>query len=174
MISSSQDLCLYTEKNARAHTHTHQTSMLWVGFEPMIPVSERAKTVHALDRSATVTGACISSVEKMQPHHSRKTRCDSRASICSSEEMQPPNSWWLRQDCTVPTFGFEEMSISNSRRMRYDSSERVSSVENMSLSNSWRMCFDSTATMGKRYNNYINTTNLYHQQSIGKELQDTK
>jgi hypothetical protein len=30
--------------------------MLWVGDEPMIPASERAKTVHALDRSATVTG----------------------------------------------------------------------------------------------------------------------
>jgi hypothetical protein len=27
-----------------------------VGFEPMIPASERAKTVHALDRAATVTG----------------------------------------------------------------------------------------------------------------------
>jgi hypothetical protein len=27
-----------------------------VGFEPMIPTSERAKIVHALDRSATVTG----------------------------------------------------------------------------------------------------------------------
>jgi hypothetical protein len=30
--------------------------MPWVGFEPTIPVSERAKTVHALDGSATVTG----------------------------------------------------------------------------------------------------------------------
>jgi hypothetical protein len=30
--------------------------MPWVGFEPTIPGSERAKTVHALDRSATVTG----------------------------------------------------------------------------------------------------------------------
>jgi hypothetical protein len=30
--------------------------MPWVGFEPTIPASERAKTVHALDRSATVTG----------------------------------------------------------------------------------------------------------------------
>jgi hypothetical protein len=29
--------------------------MLWVGFEPTIPASERAKTVHALDRSVTVT-----------------------------------------------------------------------------------------------------------------------
>jgi hypothetical protein len=30
--------------------------MLCVGFEPTIPVSERSNTVHALDRSATVTG----------------------------------------------------------------------------------------------------------------------
>jgi hypothetical protein len=30
--------------------------MPWVGFEPTVPASERAKTVHALDRSATVTG----------------------------------------------------------------------------------------------------------------------
>jgi hypothetical protein len=29
--------------------------MPWVGFEPTIPASERAKTVHALDRAATVT-----------------------------------------------------------------------------------------------------------------------
>jgi hypothetical protein len=28
-----------------------------VKFEPTIPASERAKTVHALDRSATVTGS---------------------------------------------------------------------------------------------------------------------
>jgi hypothetical protein len=27
-----------------------------VGFEPLIPVSERAKTVHALDRADTVIG----------------------------------------------------------------------------------------------------------------------
>jgi hypothetical protein len=39
-----------------AYTHTHQTSMLCVGFKPTIPASERAKTVHTLDRSATVTG----------------------------------------------------------------------------------------------------------------------
>jgi hypothetical protein len=28
-----------------------------VGFEPTIPASEREKTVHALERAATVTGA---------------------------------------------------------------------------------------------------------------------
>jgi hypothetical protein len=30
--------------------------MPWVEFKPTIPASEQAKTVHALDRSATVTG----------------------------------------------------------------------------------------------------------------------
>jgi hypothetical protein len=30
-----------------------------MGFEPTIPASERAKTVHGLDRSATVTGRLI-------------------------------------------------------------------------------------------------------------------
>jgi hypothetical protein len=30
--------------------------MSWVGFEPTIPASERAKTVHALHRPATVPG----------------------------------------------------------------------------------------------------------------------
>jgi hypothetical protein len=30
-----------------------------VGFEPKVPASERAKTVHALDHSATVTGVVI-------------------------------------------------------------------------------------------------------------------
>jgi hypothetical protein len=30
--------------------------MPWVGFEHTAPASERAKTLHALDRSATVTG----------------------------------------------------------------------------------------------------------------------
>jgi hypothetical protein len=31
--------------------------MPYVRFEPTIPASERAKTVHAVDRSATVSGA---------------------------------------------------------------------------------------------------------------------
>jgi hypothetical protein len=33
--------------------------MSLVGFEPTTPVFERAKTVHALDRAATVIGFCI-------------------------------------------------------------------------------------------------------------------
>jgi hypothetical protein len=35
--------------------HIHQISMPFVVFEFTIPASERAKTAHALDRSATVT-----------------------------------------------------------------------------------------------------------------------
>jgi hypothetical protein len=46
--------------NTGQHKHrkisTYQTSMPEVGFEPTITASERAKTVHALDHSATVTG----------------------------------------------------------------------------------------------------------------------
>jgi hypothetical protein len=30
--------------------------MLWAGFEPTTPALERAKTVHALDREASVIG----------------------------------------------------------------------------------------------------------------------
>jgi hypothetical protein len=37
-----------------------QTSMPRVGFEPMTPVFERAKMVHALDRAATVNGSLYS------------------------------------------------------------------------------------------------------------------
>jgi hypothetical protein len=33
--------------------------MPWVGYEPTTPASERAKTVHALDRSATVSGGIL-------------------------------------------------------------------------------------------------------------------
>jgi hypothetical protein len=57
VISSSQGLYLNTGKHKhRINTYTYQTSMPFVGFEPTIPASERAKTVHVLDRSATVTG----------------------------------------------------------------------------------------------------------------------
>jgi hypothetical protein len=45
-----------TTQTQNKHIHTHQTSIPCVGFEPTIPASERAKTVHALERSVTVTG----------------------------------------------------------------------------------------------------------------------
>jgi hypothetical protein len=57
VISPSQGRYLNAEHKHRINTYTHQTSMPWVGFEPTIPASERAKTVHALDRAATVIGS---------------------------------------------------------------------------------------------------------------------
>jgi hypothetical protein len=57
VISSSQGLYLNTGQHKhRINAYTHTISMPCVGFEPAIPASERAKTVHALNRSATVTG----------------------------------------------------------------------------------------------------------------------
>jgi hypothetical protein len=57
VISPSQDHYIYTGQHKhKSNAYTHQTSMPSVGFEPTIPASERAKTVHALDRAATVIG----------------------------------------------------------------------------------------------------------------------
>jgi hypothetical protein len=47
---------LPTHRTTQTQTKRTQTFMPQVGFEPMIPVFERAKTVHALDRAATVIG----------------------------------------------------------------------------------------------------------------------
>jgi hypothetical protein len=50
--SPSQGRYLHIEQHKHGKTHTD--IMPQVGFEPMIPVLERTKTVHALDRAATV------------------------------------------------------------------------------------------------------------------------
>jgi hypothetical protein len=44
---------------AQTQNKRTQASMPQVGFEPVIPVFERVKTVHALDRAATVFGQKI-------------------------------------------------------------------------------------------------------------------
>jgi hypothetical protein len=44
VISSSQGFYVNTgQQKHRINAYTHQTSMLWVGFEPTIPAFERAK-----------------------------------------------------------------------------------------------------------------------------------
>jgi hypothetical protein len=54
VISPSQGRYLNTGRHKhRINSYTHQTSLPWVGFEPTIPASERAKTVHALGRGHT-------------------------------------------------------------------------------------------------------------------------
>jgi hypothetical protein len=47
---------LPTHRTTQTRNKSTQTSMYRVGFEPMIPAFEWAKTVHALDRIATVIG----------------------------------------------------------------------------------------------------------------------
>jgi hypothetical protein len=46
----------YLHTGQHKHNIKTQTSMPWVGFEPTIPVFKWEKTVHALDRTGTVTG----------------------------------------------------------------------------------------------------------------------
>jgi hypothetical protein len=47
---------LPTHRTTQTQNKRKQTSMPRVGFEPTIPAFERAKTVHGLDRAATVAG----------------------------------------------------------------------------------------------------------------------
>jgi hypothetical protein len=56
VTSLSQGLCLNTGQHKQNKHIQYQTSMLCVAFEPTIQASEGAKTIHALDRSVTVTG----------------------------------------------------------------------------------------------------------------------
>jgi hypothetical protein len=51
MISSSQGRYISTGQHKhRINTYTHQTSIIWEGFETTIIASERAKKVYALSR----------------------------------------------------------------------------------------------------------------------------
>jgi hypothetical protein len=50
---------LPAHRRAQTQNKSTQTSVPQVAFEPTIPVFERAKTVHALDRAATVTGTLL-------------------------------------------------------------------------------------------------------------------
>jgi hypothetical protein len=50
---------LSTRRTTQTRNKRAQTSMSWVEFEPKIPAFERSKTVHALDREATVIGRIL-------------------------------------------------------------------------------------------------------------------
>jgi hypothetical protein len=55
---------LPTHRATQTENKRTQTSMTWAGFEPTIPAFELEKTVHALDRAATVTGSLTNSTYK--------------------------------------------------------------------------------------------------------------
>jgi hypothetical protein len=46
----------YLHRTTQTQNKSRQTSMPRVGFEPTIPVFERTKIIHALDRATTVIG----------------------------------------------------------------------------------------------------------------------
>jgi hypothetical protein len=54
---------LPAHRTAQTQNKRTQTTMPRVGFEPTIPVFERTKTVHAVDRGATVIGSWRSLAE---------------------------------------------------------------------------------------------------------------
>jgi hypothetical protein len=59
VIGLFSSFCVPVARPLPAHTTSRtETSMPQVGFEPTIPVFERAKTVHALDRAATGIRHC--------------------------------------------------------------------------------------------------------------------
>jgi hypothetical protein len=47
---------LPTHKTTQTQNKRTETPMPWAGLDPIIPVFERAETVHVVDRAATVTG----------------------------------------------------------------------------------------------------------------------
>jgi hypothetical protein len=53
---------------AQTQNKRTQTFMPQVGFEPTIPVFERPKTVHALDRAVTVIGTCSLRIHNFVQH----------------------------------------------------------------------------------------------------------
>jgi hypothetical protein len=50
---------LPTYRTTQTQNKCTHTSTPWVGFEPMIPAFELAKTIHVLDRAATVIGVTM-------------------------------------------------------------------------------------------------------------------
>jgi hypothetical protein len=68
---------LPTHRTTLTQTKHWQTSMLWVGFEPTIPAFEQAKTVHALDRAATVIGTKYTTTVQIFRNDSNKSKPDS-------------------------------------------------------------------------------------------------
>jgi hypothetical protein len=89
-ISPSQGLNLNTGQHKhRINAYTHQTSMPWVGFEPTIPVFERATTVHAFDRAATVIGS-ISVYTNKKKQTNKQTNSGASARQRNKPTERPP------------------------------------------------------------------------------------
>jgi hypothetical protein len=66
VISPSQGRYLHAGQH-KQNKRTHRHPCLWVRFELTIPEFERAKTVHASDREATVIGPTITNIPNSGP-----------------------------------------------------------------------------------------------------------
>jgi hypothetical protein len=104
VISPSQGLYLNTGQHKhRINAYTHQISMPWAGFESAIPASGRAKTVHGLDRAATVTNST-------QNNHTRLTENFE----CDTQSLPSPrrySSGWALTFWTICLHSFEADSL---------------------------------------------------------------
>jgi hypothetical protein len=95
-ISQSQGRYLNTGQHKhRINTYTHQTSMHFVEFEPTNPASERAKTVHSLDHSATVTGLEIATFLKLWININLSDFSINGESVNRNYTYLTYTSWWI-------------------------------------------------------------------------------
>jgi hypothetical protein len=76
---------LPTHRTTQTQNKRIHTSMPWVGFESTIPVFERAKTFHALDRAATLfvrlDGSNVQKKKKKKEHNCAVIQNNKLASI---------------------------------------------------------------------------------------------
>jgi hypothetical protein len=93
VISSSQGLYLNTRqhKHRKTHIHTIKHPCPKAEFEPAITASERSKTVHALDRSATATGKYDFS-QQFSVRNARRCRCSLPRSRLYATRWKPLTS----------------------------------------------------------------------------------
>jgi hypothetical protein len=84
---------LPTHTTTQTRNKRRQTSSPWVRFEPTIPAFQRAKTVHALDRAATVIGilsGCKGFTPRVPAHQLLQDKHqDMRQKLMSASWLRP-------------------------------------------------------------------------------------
>jgi hypothetical protein len=98
-ISPSQGSYLHTGQHKQ--NKRTQTSMPQVGFEPMIPAFEQAKTVHALDRAATVIDSLCYQYPQHEPTNPKPVL----------PIVTPPSPHFCNCHKSLPVDAFEEFLL---------------------------------------------------------------
>jgi hypothetical protein len=93
---------LPTQRTAQTQNKPTHTSMPRVGFVPTIPAFERAKTVHALDRAATVIGSSCNYWSKAEEKKKSENIMRPQAVVISILvqwlEVLSWADWWLQEE----------------------------------------------------------------------------